>query len=331
MKPKVAIVVLNWNGYHLTKACVESLERITWPNYEIIIVDNGSTDGSAPKLRAEFSCHTVIVNEANLGFARGCNVGLRHALAEQADYVLLVNNDSTVERSFLEPAVELMESDPAAGLVTGKIYFQDDPSRIWYAGGKSSLIRGHPLMIGRGQLDRGQFDHRREIEFATGALMLIRSAVIRAVGLLPEEYFFGEEDWDYCTAIRRRGYRLYYVPQFVIHHKPHGSHSCRDAKYVYSFHRGRLMFLSKTLPRPLFALWKLTFRFCGSVVMKRCSSRGDRKTRALFAFAVSCAARDHRQWPRGPITEQDLLRFEAESKAEFALRPEEARVAPCRA
>jgi GT2 family glycosyltransferase len=329
MRPKVAIVVLNWNGYEYTKECIASLERITYPNYEIIIVDNGSTDGSPQRLAGEFSRHKVILNEANLGFARGCNIGLRHALAGDADYLLLVNNDSIVEKGFLEPAVDALEADPAIGLVTGKIYFRDIPNQIWHAGGRSHLLRGLAVSTGRGQPDTGQFNRRREIDFATGALMLIRRSVLEEVGLLPEEYFFGQEDWDYCTTLRRRGYKLCYIPEFVTHHKPRGSHSAADAKYVYSFQRGRLIFLSKFQPRVWFAVWRVLFRFYRLLVMHRRLAHVDERTLAAYAFAMRCAVRDHQQRPRGPVTEQDLLRFEAEFQERFAPAPAEKQPAPC--
>src|SRR4051812_11797183 len=101
--PKVSIILLNWNGYDVSRGCIESLRHVTYPNYEIIFVDNASPDGSGPRIRDEFPHLIYVQSEKNLGFARGCNIGIRKAMERDADYALLLNNDSTVDPGFLEP------------------------------------------------------------------------------------------------------------------------------------------------------------------------------------------------------------------------------------
>ena len=179
--PKVSIIVLNWNTYELTRESLESLREITYPNYEIILVDNASSDGSVPRLKKDFPHVTLIQNRANLGFARGCNVGIRCALSREADYVLLLNSDSVVEKGFLEPAVEHAESDKKIGLVSGKIYLKDKPGYLWYAGGSFSLLRGMVVIRGWHQLDEGQFNKPEEVDVSTGALMLIKREILDKV------------------------------------------------------------------------------------------------------------------------------------------------------
>lgn len=292
MRPRVAIIVLNWNGYHYTKACLESLERITYPNYETIIVDNGSTDGSVPRLREDFPRHQILVNPVNLGFARGHNTGIRRALENGADYVLLLSNDFLVAPGFLEPAVALAESDAKIGMIGGKIYLLEEPGYLWYAGGRVSRLRGMVKVYGAHQKDRGQHERIRRISFVSGAKMLIKRAVLESVGLLPEEYFFGIEEWDYSVAVQRAGYHLYYVPGFVSYHKVGGSSSQARPKYLYGWWRGRLIFQEKYCPIG-FSAWKwgclLGHLILGRWRLARLSST----TLAASHFALREALRDH--------------------------------------
>jgi GT2 family glycosyltransferase len=305
MTPKVAIVVLNWNGYHYTKACVESLERITWPNYEIIVVDNGSTDDSARKLREDFPRHQILANPTNLGFARGHNVGIRRALADGADYVLLLSNDFVVTPGFLEPALALAESDARIGMIGGKIYLLEQPGRLWYAGGRISRLRGMVKVYGARRKDRGQYERIRRISFVSGAKMLIKRAVLQNVGLLPEEYFFGIEEWDYSVAVGRAGYRMYYVPGFVSYHKVGGSYSQTRPKYLYGWWRGRLIFQEKYCPVGFWA-WKWGC-LLGHLALGRWRlSRLGRETLGVSYFALREAFRDHQHATSRSFSEADM-------------------------
>jgi len=305
MSPKVAIVVLSWNGYEHTKRCVESLEGITYPNYEVVIVDNGSTDGSAQKLAAEFGRHKVLVNGKNLGFARGHNVGIRYALENRADYVLLISNDFVVAPGLLEPAVEVAESDDTIGLVGGKIYLLDRPGYLWYAGGEVDVLRGMVSVYGLDERDEGQYDRTRSISFVSGAKMLIKRAVLENVGLLPEEYFFGIEEWDYSVAVRRAGYKLCYVPGFTSYHKVQGSHSLARPKYLYSWWRGRLIFQQKYCPIG-FVPWKWGCLFVHLVLGRWRLGHLNRQTLAVSHFALRQALRDHQRSATRSFTEEDM-------------------------
>jgi GT2 family glycosyltransferase len=305
MNPKVAIVVLNWNGYEYTRRCIESLERITYPNYEIVIVDNGSTDGSAQRLADGFGRYRVLANEKNLGFARGHNVGIRHALASRADYVLLLSNDFVVTPGLLEPAVEAAESDDAVGLVGGKIYLLDRPGYLWYAGGEVDRLRGMVSVCGLDERDEGQYDRTRVVSFVSGAKMLIKRAVLDNVGLLPEEYFFGIEEWDYSVAVRRAGYKLCYVPGFASYHKVQGSHSLARPKYLYSWWRGRLIFQQKYCPIG-FPAWKWGCLFMHVVLGKWRLPRMNEETLAASRFALRRAIRDHERSATRSFDEQDM-------------------------
>ncbi len=318
--PKVSVVVLNWNTYELTKECLESLQEVTYSNYEVILVDNASRDGSAQKLGQEFPEATLIQNNANLGFARGCNAGIRCALNHGADFVLLLNSDSTVEKGFLEPAVEVAESDSKIGLVSGKIYLKDKPGYLWYAGGSFSLLRGMVVIRGWHQLDEGHFNKAEEVDISTGALMLIKREVIDKVGLLPEEYFFGQEEWDYSLTVRRAGYRLYYVPEFVTYHRGDGSHRNLDAKYMYCGYRNRLIFQEKFLPRPLFHAWKAVYVLYHQFLAERRLLGLGKETFQEASYALKAALRDHNRAVPRMVREEDLIAFERELKETLAGR-----------
>src|SRR5690349_12247575 len=137
--PKVTIIILNWNQPHYTLACLKSLQKISYPDFKVIVLDNGSVDDSLAQIEALLSQLNfeveLIANGVNLGFAEGNNIGIRQALKQEADYVLLLNNDTEVAPGFLEPLVEFAERKPEAGIVGPKIYYYDEPQRIWSAGG----------------------------------------------------------------------------------------------------------------------------------------------------------------------------------------------------
>jgi len=311
--PKVSIIILNWNNYKISKACVNSLEKITYPNYDIVIVDNGSSDNSGKKLQKELPHCKVILNDKNLGFARGCNVGIRYAMEKGADYVLLLNNDSIIEeKSFLEPAIKAAEGDNRIGLISGKIYYQRNPKKIWYAGGYISLLRGQAIVPGLCKLDKGQFDKDIEVGFTTCALLLIKRKVLEKVGLLPEEYFFGQEEWDYSLTVRRAGYKLYYVHNFSCYHKADGSHSNSDPKYIYNSYRNKLIFQQKFLPSIVWPFWKLFFIFYFKYIARWRLKKihGDKANIQDLLIALETAINDHEKKGTRMITEQDIIKFE---------------------
>ena len=314
--PLVSVVLLNWNGYEDTLFCLRSLEQATYPNMHVVVVDNGSRDGSPERLRSLLArCPNVALleNASNLGFARGCNVGLQWALQEGCDYVLLLNNDSVVDASFLEPAVSMAERDASIGLIGGKIYLEKDRKLLWYAGGHVDLWRGQAIVRGFKTPDEGQFDTAVEVGFVTGALMLIKRSVLLKVGVLPAEYFFGQEEWDYSLQVKRAGYKLYYVPEFVAVHMGDGSHSNADPKYVYNSYRNKLIFQQKFLPRTIWPIWLLAMRIYAKSTARRQLrvTHGEQAEMADLLFALEAAIADHRKYGIRPIVEQDLEEFEA--------------------
>jgi GT2 family glycosyltransferase len=215
---KITVVVLNWNSYEMTAKCIRSLQATYGPDFEILVVDNGSTDGSVKMLPQEFPRIVVLPQQRNLGFAAGCNVGIRHALANDAEYVLLLNNDTFAAPDFIREMLATIESDPRIGAVCPKIYFADEPEMIWYAGADFSLWTGTAKHRGWKEVDRGQFDRQQEITQATGCAMLVRCSALRDVGLLDEQFWAYAEDLDWSVRFVKGGYRLAFAPKASVWH-----------------------------------------------------------------------------------------------------------------
>jgi GT2 family glycosyltransferase len=198
---------------------VQSLKAIDYPDYELIIIDNGSTDDSVTVLSRECPSARLFVNDRNLGFAGGNNVGIRYALDNEADCILLLNNDTEVDPRFLSGLVEASEADPEVGIAGSKIYYFSEPKRLWYAGGSVNLWKGDAHHIGENELDAGQYDGTKDTDYISGCAMLIKRKVLDDIGLMDESMFLYYEDSDYCLRARRRGYRIVYVPTSIVYHK----------------------------------------------------------------------------------------------------------------
>jgi hypothetical protein len=254
--PHVGIVVLNWNNHEASARCLRTLATATYPRRTVYLMDNASTDGSWERLLDEFGSGVrAFRNPANLGFAAGCNPGLRAALVDGCDFVLLLNNDCVVvDPGFLEPAVALAAAEPDVGLVGGRIVFWPDTGRLWSTGGDLSFW-GAERHFGHREPDRGQFGEVAEREFISGALMLIRRSVVERIGELPEAYFFGKEEWEYSTRARRAGFRLLYHPAMRVAHEASLSTDATDLVYVYNGTLSKILYKRRNLPGWRFALW----------------------------------------------------------------------------
>ncbi len=248
MLPRVAIIVLTYNGVEDTLACLASLARLDYPRERlgVIVVDNGSADGTPARVRAAFPEATVIENGANLGFAAGNNVGLRHALAHGYDYALLLNNDTEAAPDFLRLLVAEAEADPRVGAAGPMIYYHADPTLIWSAGGRIDWRRGLSAMDGTGERDRGQYAAPRQVDFVTGCALLIRRAALERAGLLDERFFMYYEETEWSVRVARAGFRIVHVPAAKLWHKiPLDARF--DKEYLaYYMTRNRLLFLRAT-------------------------------------------------------------------------------------
>lgn len=276
-KPRVSIIILNWNSYEVTMDCLLSLQKIDYSNFEIVVVDNGSVDGSPEKLLENAPEIRMIRNAANLGFAGGCNMGMRDALRRGTDYVLLLNNDTIVAPDFLTRLVNVTESDEKIGAASPKVLFFDHPDRLNYAGGEHRRWRLFPKMIGLRQLDDGRYDNIREVSFLTGCAFLIKAGVVRKIGVLEEIYFHFYEDIEWSLRVLKAGYKTFYVPAAKIWHKEHyvTDRNQQNGFIEFNLARANIIFARKHVP---LKLWPFKMPFFGAWMIYRTlvfSSRRD--------------------------------------------------------
>lgn len=216
-EPLVAIITLNWNRCADTLAFLESCARLTYPRTQLIVVDNASTDGSVKAITRHFPQVTHLVNERNLGFAGGMNVGLRHALAQGGDYVFVANNDTILAADMLDHLVCQAQAH-AADLATPAIYYAADPDRLWSLGG----WRRRGLLEVRQCSDDPRAVIAREpfaVDFVTGCGMLARRSCLESIGLFDERFFMYYEDLDFSLRARAAGCRMLAVPTAKMWHK----------------------------------------------------------------------------------------------------------------
>lgn len=218
--PSIAIIVLTWNGRDLTLDCLRSLEAVATPGAYAIVVDNASADGTAAAIRERYGDRvTLIENGSNLGFAAGNNAGIRRALEGGADFVLLLNNDTVVAPDFVDELVRAMTGEPGVGITAPKIFYAQPANQIWFAGGEISLWRGTARHTGIREIDRGQYDRERDIDYATGCAMLVRRDVFEKAGFLDPGYQAYFEDADFCLRAREAGFRIRYAPAAKVWHR----------------------------------------------------------------------------------------------------------------
>jgi GT2 family glycosyltransferase len=307
---KTTIVVLNWNTYEMTRECVQSLLAMRGDPFDIVIVDNGSRDGSPESLRQVFPQIRVIENGRNLGFASGSNVGMQQALDQGQDYVLLVNNDTIVNPDLLVELLAESKRSPQAGMVSPKIYYADQPDRIWWAGGSFSLWQGVPRHIGWKEQERGRYETERTIDWATGCVVLIRCAALRETGLFDGRIFANAEDLDLSLRMRRLGWQVRYAPAARLWHKEGFATRKNTGEYVRYFTstRNLLWVMHKH------ARWFQWLTFCPYflvryifVLLVKSLCRGDVKS-AQGALRGIVAFWRMKYRPDSPVLPEELIR-----------------------
>ena len=259
MLPKVVVFIVVWNGMEDTLECLASLVVNGYPNMEIVVVDNGSTDGSAEAIRRKQLSVRIIDAGANLGFTGGNNLGLAEARRLKARYAFLLNNDTTLEKGAVRALVDAAELDAEAGIVAPVMHYYDAPLEIWFAGGRLSL-------------DRGEATHDQQLiptrqctpyptPWVSGCAMLVRMQAVEEVGGLDDRFYLTWEDVDWSVRMRRQGWTVLVVPMARIFHKC--GRSGEKLKGIGSYYavRNSLLLVSKHADKDYL---RAAFRIIGS-------------------------------------------------------------------
>jgi len=217
--PRVAVVVVSYNGTEVTLEALASLARMDYPAFDLVLVDNGSTDGVGETVASAFPRVEQIRLEVNEGSSAGYASGLAWGVELGYDYVLLLNNDIEVEPSMLREMVRLAESDPGIGCVGPKACYFERRDHLWSAGGKLRFRNAITHERGYGEPDRGQFDRDEEVDYVNGCAILIRRAAAQAAGAWDPVFHICVDDADFCTRVRRAGLRCAFASRAVLYHR----------------------------------------------------------------------------------------------------------------
>ena len=256
---KIGIVILNWNGLSDTIETLNSLQKITYQDYFVILVDNGSDNNEAGQLEQRFKDYIQVIKlPENLGFAGGCNIGAKTALKQGAEAILLLNNDVVLEPNFLDPLVEKLK-ESQVGIVSPKIYFEQDRNRVWFAGGGFHWWTGLVFHYGEEKPDAPKYSKTKKVQFITGCSMLIKEEVFDKIGYLDESYKFYWEDADFSLKSRQAGFDLVYVAESRIYHKVSRSLGKKSPERSYLATKNRLVFMRKNFSGIRLAIFVVIF------------------------------------------------------------------------
>lgn len=260
-RPKIAVIILNWNNASDTIECLRSVYASSYPNFTVYVVDNGSTDDSLAAIKGAYPEAFYIENKSNLGFAGGNNRAIQEA---EADYLFLLNNDAILHKEALDHLEKTAREHPEAGVLGPKIYYFDRPSTIWYGGGEWNPHQA-TLFHRDNNRDESEVEKRspEPTGYVCGCAFFIRSDVVRQVGYMEERFFLIWEEVDWCWRVRRAGYECLYVPQAKVWHKVSASFDGGKAGPLWSYFywRSRLLWMERNLSKREFAslLFKVIF------------------------------------------------------------------------
>lgn len=252
-KVLASVIIPNWNGRHLLKKCLGSLQKQTYKNFEIILVDNGSTDGSSDYVKKYFSQVKIISLDKNYGFARAVNEGIKQA---RGGYLVLINNDTEVDKDCLKYLVSAAKSHPEVGFVAAKMLNFYNRKLIDSAGDYIDMV-GHADNIGRGEKDREEFNKPGYVFLVTGGGGLFKREVFDKVGLFDEDYFAYFEDVDLCLRAQFQGFKGWFEPEAKIYHIHKATALKNKAFLEYLQFRNMMQTIIKDFPRRI--IWKKWF------------------------------------------------------------------------
>lgn len=253
--PSVAIILVNWNGFDFTRACLNSLRKIDFPDFKIILVDNASQNQEGKNLKKSFPEIELIENAENLGFSGGNNVGIRYALEQGFSHIMLLNNDTEVEPDFLGEMMRKFHQNPSLGVVQPLILFLNDPKKIWSAGGKWVPSFGGAITLGDREPVADYRFKKTDLDWATGCCMLISREAILKTGLLNEQYFAYFEDVEWSLRFKKAGFEIALAEKAVIYHeagasskKTHAEGTLSPQVFYFNVRNQFLLLRSQNIP-----------------------------------------------------------------------------------
>jgi GT2 family glycosyltransferase len=261
--PSVAIVILNWNGRKFLESFLPAVLASTYKNLNIVVADNASTDDSITFIREHYPQIRVIINKVNYGFAKGYNIALEQV---EADYYILLNTDVEVRSDWIEPVIDLMESDKFIAAAQPKILSFYDKTMFEYAGASGGWIDcfGYPFCRGRVfdvcESDIGQYDNTQQIFWASGAALFVRAKTFHELNGFDEYFFAHQEEIDLCWRMQLSGYKIFVEPKSIVYHVGGGSLPTGNKRKVFLNFRNNLIMLYKNIPLSK-ALWIIPLRF----------------------------------------------------------------------
>jgi GT2 family glycosyltransferase len=246
------IILVNWNKPNLTLSCVESLKKSSYNSYKIVVVDNGSVDDSLEILNSKTSDYHLIVSNKNLGYTGGNNLGIEYALENNAEYILLLNNDTLVECDSLEILIHAISKDDNIGIVQPKIYYYPEKNIIWCGPTSFNKFFLRPKLVGNSQDGINLYNLTLNLSYAVGCATLIRKEVFVNIGLLDDDFFAVCEDVDFGLRAIESGYKIVYVPDSIIYHMESvSSGGAGNPNYIYLQTRAFLIFINKHTKNPI--------------------------------------------------------------------------------
>ena len=216
--PAVGVVIVNHNLKDSLRETIESFRKVNYPNLQIVVSDNASTDGAQEMVRTLFPEVHLLAHQEEQGYARAASLGMAH-LAGTTKYIFSTTNDVIVDPKILNVLVSYAEQHPDAGVLGTRIYFFDRPDVLWHAGGRIHPLHGHSYHLGWEQKDAPRYSRVRECDFVTGCGFLLRSEVLRKIGYFKEDLIFYSEDAELCYRFREAGYKVMYIPEAKMWHK----------------------------------------------------------------------------------------------------------------
>ena len=270
---KIGIVIVNYNGEKYQNDALKTIYDSSYTNLEVVIVDSGSKDRSIELAKEEYPQAHYLLQNDNVGVAKGNNIGIKYALDElQAEYVLLLNNDIELDKDTIRYLVENASKDT---ITVPKIYYYEPHDMLWFAGGAMVWNKGESEHWGNFETECGKYDEQKEITYSPTCCMLIHKDVFEKVGFIDETVFMYFDDTDFCARVNAAGIKILYVPKSIMWHKVSSAGGGSDSKVqVYYMTRNKLYYMNKhkkelKFPARLFTYSKFIAKFLISPVYKK--------------------------------------------------------------